>query len=257
MSGLFTFKSLNSHQPLRARTQTGETREKSRTAAVAGARRKSPSKKASEAPFADLESHWLTQWAPPLIIAASVLMLFLLPMMKSKARRPAATPIQNSNKVNPTLHSLNRDIQGAYQKAELESLRIKNENSELAPTIQESDVRPWAQGQDHDGVDLRQDQRVNQIYEDISRPRGPQHQTYEDRVDSVLATRQWMSDYDRHLRDKYVQEVVARARQAGYELKINDRLEVVAVREVGVPQRAYRGPQSLPPTGTGDPAAAQ
>lgn len=196
------------------------------------------------------------RWQRHTFIGICFLILLLLPFLNHRLNYQRQAHISNlstsaSNQIN--LQTLNRDIQTIYQKAVIRSAQMESENSRFAPQVHDADIREWENsalfGQDAT-VDTRQEQSVNKVYTDLTTgEKQVSDHSFDERLSAILATRQWVNEYDNTQRDLYVQQVLENARRAGYEIKLNNNLEIVDVKQTAIPQKAYevgRTPDGVP-----------
>jgi hypothetical protein len=68
--------------------------------------------------------------------------------------------------------------------------------------------------------------------------------TPEERINTALANKKWIRDYEQHQTQEYVRQFIENARTQGYEVKLNDRLEVVEINRIPK-DRVYKGLNSI------------
>ncbi|MGE0764789.1 MAG: hypothetical protein AB7N80_16065 [Bdellovibrionales bacterium] len=155
-------------------------------------------------------------------------------------------PVAPHNDLAPlTLERINHHMQFTERKNELRALAMEIENFELGKRLKPGDLGT-DDFQDHPAHNPFESENVaGRVYRDLN-PAGNRYDNPilpEDRVNSMLEQEQWVNKYDKKQTEAFVKSVRDKARAAGYELEINDQLQVVGVR------RAPNSVQSGAPAG--------
>lgn len=138
---------------------------------------------------------------------------------------------------------INDILQDTARTKELRALQVKIENAETAPAL-DNESAALASLVDRDrkyGVDLVQEKHIENVADDTKKPDGMDLSDLPDeKVNLALLHRKWLSDYDKRLNKQYVEAFIANARDAGYNVLLNDNLEVVGVKRI--PQSVTSAP---------------
>lgn len=138
---------------------------------------------------------------------------------------------------------VNDILQDTARTKELRELQVKIENAETAPAL-DNESAALASLIDRDrkyGVDLVQERHIEDVADQTKKSEGMDLSGLPDeKVNLALLHRKWLSDYDKRLNKQYVEAFLANARDAGYNVLLNDNLEVVAVKRI--PQSVSAAP---------------
>lgn len=120
----------------------------------------------------------------------------------------------------------------------LQDLELKKSFNQMSAQL------AWDQAQTDlaDGLPLEEDEaqvvdiHVNdpsqKVYADLNpEEKGIRTVLPSERIQSRIAHKDWLKDYDHEVRREYVHAFVDNAQKDGYNVKINDKLEVVAVEK--------------------------
>lgn len=165
--------------------------------------------------------------------------------MREKERTPSSKALMSGE-------YLNWQMQKLAKKAELESLRMDLDNHKWAKPIEEGVYAPaWDKSRDSSyGVEIPED-ISGVIYQDIATEKS--FETAGDpmaRMDSIVARKKYLREYQRRLREEYVRAFIENAEKDGFEISVNDELQIVGVR-LSQPSRPLRLPRrgKIPPDG--------
>lgn len=144
---------------------------------------------------------------------------------------------------------INQHLQEVHRDLELARMTVEVENAEMAPELRENHlsyrVDDAYRGERLLGLKMEQEDTADRVYRDLARPDGGRkHWSPDETINDRLALRQWVNEYDQKLQQYYIEQFLQNARDAGYEVELNQELEVVRVRNVPT-ERRWRGPQSL------------
>ncbi len=139
-----------------------------------------------------------------------------------------------------TLTTINKHLQWTEKQTELNAIATSVENYEYAPSpirappilVQQPLINPF-QTEDAAGQvirDLEPDHGMDS-------PRLPA-----ERISSLIEQKQWLEKYNRKQTEEFVRAVRENAREAGYQLEINDQLKVTKVKRL--PNSITNGGQS-------------
>ncbi len=138
---------------------------------------------------------------------------------------------------------INDILQDTARTKELRALQVQMENAETAPKL-DNESAALASLVDRDrkyGVDLVQEMHQEEVADHTKKSDGMDISGLPDeKVNIALLHRKWLSDYDKRLNKQYVEAFLANARDAGYNVLLNDNLEVVAVKRI--PQTVTAAP---------------
>jgi len=149
-----------------------------------------------------------------------------------KVATPKA-PEKSSVVVRPEDKKLTQFLQDSQRKKELLNMRVQVENSEASleglpdyvdPRFQDRAVlRPM-------GVELDSDPSMDRIYEDLyGGNRSTTSVSPEDRISAQLAQKKWLYKFELEERKMYIQNFIAAAKEAGYDIKVDENLIVTQV----------------------------
>lgn len=144
--------------------------------------------------------------------------------------------------------NINKYLQASTKKSEIDQLRVEVQNSEFSEAIQAGDEKKVALLPKISASEfalLPNDDVSKTIYKDLATDVAAANPLLpRDRIDASIANQEWAANYEQHQRHQYVEEFVENARAKGYEVKLNDKLEVVEVRGIPLNKR-YRGLSSM------------
>ena len=146
---------------------------------------------------------------------------------------------------------MDKALQDAAKRTELESQRMDLDNKKWAPKIDESRIglmqkRPYDSYQGFT-KEVPEDKAAD-VYADVSHGDRYEYEGHPGpRIESLLARRKFVHEYDKASREEYVRQFLANALKEGYLIQLNDQLEVVRVQRVPTDL-----PLALPP-GSGTP----
>ena len=193
----------------------------------------------------------ITPWQWVALFAMSVLwLMILMPTVGHKvltAKDIEAMPVPVDEERERTLKQINKHLQYVEKQKELNQMDAQLQNYEMEREIDPRRTQALVAPSDDNYERLKEDQQEKSVYEDLRG--GPQKSfdtpmTPEERINANIAMRKWMTDYQEHQTQQYVQEFIDNARKQGLEVKINNRLEVVDIRPIPKEQR-YKGMQSI------------
>lgn len=173
--------------------------------------------------------------------------VILLPSDSASGPEPKVPQVQYDVDHHRSLQRVNKHLQYLEKKAELERLNAEIQNYEMAHKINPREVLPPdLRPSQLEYERLEEDNQAEKIYEDL---RGSSRSydtplTPEERINSALAMRRWAKDYEQHQTAEYVKEFIENARAQGYEVKLNDQLEVVEIHQIPKNKR-YKGLSSI------------
>ncbi len=139
---------------------------------------------------------------------------------------------------------INDILKDTARTRELRALQVQLENAASAPKL-DNESAALASLIDRDrkyGVDLVQEMHQEEVADHTKNSDGMDISGLPDeKVNMALLHRKWLSDYDKRLNKQYVEAFLANARDAGYNVLLNDNLEVVAVKRI--PQSVSAAPR--------------
>lgn len=138
-----------------------------------------------------------------------------------------------------TIGRINMHMQNIAKARELRQLQVQADNAEMAPAI-DNESAALASLIDRDrkfGVDLVQEAHQEEVLDQTKNDEGMDLSDLPDeKVNIRLLHRKWLNEYDKRLNKQYVNAFLENARDAGYEVLLNDNLDVVQVKRI--PQSA-------------------
>lgn len=165
-------------------------------------------------------------------------------------------PVATNGALAPlTIERINRHMQFTEKKSELRAMAMEAENFEMGARLKPGDFGTDDTRVPTPGNPFESENTASKVYRDIDPSRAYDTPALpEDRVTSMLEQEQWMNKYDKKQTDAFVNQVRANARAAGYELEINDQLQVVKVHRL---PNSVAPPTAIAPTQIpGQPAVA-
>lgn len=162
-----------------------------------------------------------------------LLLLLLLLLLGFSAHFLLENP--KAAKLNPTtVNRINRYLQDVAKIHELRAMQVNVENSQ-AEKLDNSEAQ-LASIIDRDrqyGVDLVQDRHQETVYEET---KGEDPMDLSDlpqeKIDARLLHHKWLNDYNKRLDRQYVDIFLANARAAGFEVLLNENLDVVRIQRI-------------------------
>ena len=148
-----------------------------------------------------------------------------LSSLKPQAYNSALSPL--------TVERINRHMQFTEKKGELRAMAMEAENFELGARLKPGDFGTSEKPSFAPSNHFESENIAGKVYRDTEGTN-----TYdtpvlpEDRVASMLEQDQWMKKYEKKQTDAFVNSVRENARAAGYELEINDQLQVTNIRRI-------------------------
>lgn len=136
---------------------------------------------------------------------------------------------------NPSEDRVNRHLQELAAKKEMNAMAIKLENDQF---ISEAGSRPaeevWDQPKDRVyGLQLDQEDAAEKVYQDLHHNKSEYSEMLpEDRINARLANAKWIAEMEREEQKQFIANFIRQAREAGYEITLNDQLVVVKVVKV-------------------------
>lgn len=173
---------------------------------------------------------------PWVLLGLVGLSLFALYFINSHTSRPSLSgKLKEAFQQTPSEKRLTQYLQDAQKKSELQSLKVKVENTkalnEDLPTFlpletEKSDRRAL-------GVELESDPAMDQVYEDLQLDQSTgQWLSPEQRISARLAERKWLYNYEKEEKKTFIRNFIKAAREAGYDIKIDENLIVTRVKVI-------------------------
>ncbi len=188
-------------------------------------------------------------WIWSLMALGLVLLLFSMPRKGSDSRTDLDMErrLEIEAKVRERINQgVSAHLQGIERKKASREWQVEQANRDLAPSLGQF----LGASQESPGTlpphlaNLPPDRSSEKVYRDISTDRSYADSHLADRrIDSQLAHRQWMEEYEALYEAEYIKAFLANARAQGYEIRLNDDLEVVDIRRIRRPE-PMRFPQS-------------
>lgn len=144
-----------------------------------------------------------------------------------------------------SLERVNAHLQYIEQQAELRELEARNKIPE-PKEIDASSINPFPQFDGTEYQRFKEDDQAQRIYEDLhgSSKNFDTPLTPKERINAALANKRWLQDYEENQKNEYIRKFIENARSQGYEVELNDQLEVVNIREIPTNKR-FRGIGSI------------
>lgn len=139
---------------------------------------------------------------------------------------------------NQANKKLTRYLQDGQKKAELQSLEVQVENlrafnstGELPAFLPLDEEKP--EDQRNLGVELEPDPSMDRIYDELyGASPGGKWMSPEERISARLAEKKWLYNYEKEEKKMYIRNFIEAAREAGYDIQINDDLIVTQVKPI-------------------------
>lgn len=172
----------------------------------------------------------------------------------SQLRRRPSLWKSSADKIN---NMVDRQMQDAAKKSELTSERTALDNQRWAPQINDNEIPAFHSGplnQNDDYLHEQPEDRFSKVYEDVSDPKSPDYRGNPvTRIDSIMERRRFLNEYQRKQREEYVRQVIENAKKDGYNISINNQLEVVSVRPGSKDSPLHLNSRTFESISSGDP----
>lgn len=174
-----------------------------------------------------------------LLLFFSGMFLSQQPIIKGKAS------LASKNRNSEAKKALERIIEENLKKADAEQSihreRVLIENNITSSTAEEEK----STSDDYNPLTLDQEESTNKVMQDIQGDRttpNARSLTPDQRVNKKLERDEFVRDYDERLQEEYTRQFLENASESGYEVQLNEDLEVIGIRRNKRP--ALRIPQS-------------
>lgn len=130
-----------------------------------------------------------------------------------------------------TLERINRHMQFTEAKAQLRSWAVEIENFELGSSLKPGDVGTSSNYTYSPTHDFDSENYPERVYRDANPGAGRYDDPVlpTDRITTMVEQDQWLNKYKAEQDKAFVEQVKQNARAAGFELEINDQLQVVRI----------------------------
>lgn len=180
-----------------------------------------------------------------LLVTASALLIMMVfywdsSSQKQEAVRPAKVAAVSKQPTVPSAKALNEQINKHLQEMELKK-SFNQMSAELEWDYSRSALpseMPNSEDENQPQVlDTSVQDAASKVYADLNPDeKGMRTVLPAERIQSRIAHRQWTKEYDQSLRREYVHAFVDNMRNDGFQVKINEDLEVVAVEKKNFPK---------------------
>ena len=130
---------------------------------------------------------------------------------------------------------INQQLKSVNVSSDLRKRLIEFHNSEAKDlSVENGSVflsKPDASGA---SLSLEQESHGESVVKDlheVMRSSDDKYKTPGDVIDQRLSRNQFLSDYDNKYENEYIRRFINNAREQGYQVELNDQLEVVDIRE--------------------------
>ena len=151
------------------------------------------------------------------------------------------------NKVRQRLNQrVTEHLQMIDQTRTDEQWRVQQVNRDTAPSLDQLDLSFLSNDLRNPAhlANLPQDRSSEDVYRDISPERAADTGHWaEQRINAQLEHKKWMDAYEARYEAEFVNAFLANAREQGYEVELNEQLEVVDIKRIRRPE-PMRFPQS-------------
>lgn len=191
-------------------------------------------KKSSEKSHTD----WTANGLKVFLLLIGVLALGGLYLINSQDPAKTNAVADPTGLQSPADKKLTQYLQDGQKKAELQSLKVQVENQRAAISTEDLPAFLPLEGESIDrrrnfGVELESDQSMDRIYDELyGASPGGKWMSPEERISARLAEKKWLYNYEKEEKKMYIRNFIEAARQAGYEVQINEDLIVTHVRPI-------------------------
>lgn len=132
--------------------------------------------------------------------------------------------------------SINRQLKNAQQSEDRGRQRVYWENLNSAPSIQagELDSRVFIDEKPPHPIRIEQYGPANEIAEQIRSNQRMNNisQSPAELIGRRIVRDQWLKEYDARYEAEYVRQFLENARAQGYEINLNENLEIIGIHEI-------------------------
>lgn len=167
-----------------------------------------------------------------MVLTAVMVVLLLAVIFQSKEPKqpPAAasspTAKNLNDQINKHLHDL--ELKKSFNKMSAQ-LEWEDSYSELPSETMKDEELPKH-------LDANVYDPASKVYADLNPDqKGIRTVLPSERIQSKIANRGWVKEYDHEIRKEYVYAFIDNMRRDGYDVRINDNLEVVSVQKMRAP----------------------
>lgn len=161
-------------------------------------------------------------------LIAVIAIVFFLPS-------PNKMKINSGSAMNSSPSKLNEYLQAGQRKSELSEMKVAEENRR-ADSNELPAFLPLEEGGGEKrpmGVELSQDPALDKVYQDLyGEPGANGEKSPEERISARLAERKWVHRFEKEEKKTFIRNFIAAAREAGYEVELNDDLIVTKVKPI-------------------------
>ncbi len=173
------------------------------------------------------------------MLIVMIILLMGIALLPSHSPTPTVSSrsIKSFHKdINKMDSYLDKQLQDAAIKAELNANKVQIDNQNLAPALDETDslrrnrnqgiseLNRWGEVPEDKSLKVYSDFSLPKAYDDKDNPVA--------RIDTLLARKQFLQTYERQQREEYVRQIIENAAHDGFGLTINNKLEIVGIRPI-------------------------
>ncbi|MCA9319037.1 hypothetical protein KDA06_05380 [Candidatus Saccharibacteria bacterium] len=186
-----------------------------------------------------------------LTIALSFIGMMSVQLMSSNNSRSLASrkPAQQSNDLvhKKAIELVNKNLQMNQKLKELRAMGVEIKNEKALEQYRQKLTYDHATAADRDlGVEILIEDGSTSTYEDLNPHQGIYNGqlTPDEKIEMRLNQQRDIAVYERNQKLQYVRQFLENARKQGYDITLNENLEVVKVRKI--PQQGpYKGLDSI------------
>lgn len=176
------------------------------------------------------------------VSVVALLSAFLLPNPAPSPNSVRPSPRERKSDAasvqDPVNAKVSRHLQDLWMKQQIRERRQALDNQELRdPSVSEKTIVLNDDDRAY-GVQLDQEDRVEQIYRDLSRRKVANAEMLPDeRIRARLEHRKWLNQHERAERINFVRNFLRSAYDRGYQVELDQNLVVVGVKRVTEPRK--------------------
>ncbi|MCB0415827.1 MAG: hypothetical protein KDD50_15925 [Bdellovibrionales bacterium] len=138
----------------------------------------------------------------------------------------------NTSKQHRILKKINYFIKQAHVEGELHKRQVENQNSNIdSYSLKGAHAPTEKQPLIGYGVNVDSQDKFKQYDQDIKKMQT-HTKSFQDDIYASVALDQYLEDYEQKERQAFVDAFIENARRGGYDVELNDNLEVVGVRPI-------------------------
>ena len=170
------------------------------------------------------------------LAATAIVVAVLALSLAWQTPEPTVSATSQKSTRDPMINKISRLVEDTRMRAEVQRQRrqLDNMRSREAAGTADLDVPAPAPEQARSfGVQMDTENTADRLYQELNdRPRAAADNTPDDRINAMLEKNKWLNEQERQERVQYVRNFIKTAYDRGYEVQLDDKLQVVGVRPI-------------------------